>query len=118
MTTILLLGLDDVIAQKVEQTIGGDYTVIREPFRQPCTGLPNADVIFLAGDDPRYLAALRSLVALDGAPPIVVLTRLPQINIWLDALEAGATDYCAQPFEPQTLEWALSMVPKEQKVAA
>ena len=26
---------------------------------------------------------------------------------WLDALEAGAADYCAAPFEPVQLRWLL-----------
>jgi len=39
--------------------------------------------------------------------PVIVVSRLPQTEEWLDALEAGAADYCAPPFEVIHLRWLL-----------
>lgn len=39
--------------------------------------------------------------------PVVVVSRLPEVRSWLDALEAGAADYCAAPFEAIHLGWIL-----------
>ena len=39
--------------------------------------------------------------------PIVVVSRHPEVSHWLDSIEAGATDYCAAPFEPSQLRWIL-----------
>ena len=39
--------------------------------------------------------------------PVIVVSRLPETEEWLDALEAGAADYCAPPFEATHLRWLL-----------
>lgn len=37
--------------------------------------------------------------------PIVVVSRLPDTNEWLEALELGALDYIAAPFETVQMRW-------------
>jgi DNA-binding NtrC family response regulator len=39
--------------------------------------------------------------------PVVVVTRHPEVSEWLDAMDAGAADYCAAPFEPKQVRWIL-----------
>ncbi|MGO9239355.1 MAG: hypothetical protein ACLQBJ_00975 [Bryobacteraceae bacterium] len=39
--------------------------------------------------------------------PVIVVSRLPETDEWLDALEAGAADYCAPPFEMVHLRWLI-----------
>jgi DNA-binding response OmpR family regulator len=39
--------------------------------------------------------------------PVIVVSRLPETDEWLDALEAGAADYCAPPFETIHLHWLI-----------
>ena len=39
--------------------------------------------------------------------PVIVVSRLPETDEWLDALEAGAADYCAAPFEMIHLRWLI-----------
>ncbi|MBI5082990.1 MAG: hypothetical protein HZB13_00100 [Acidobacteria bacterium] len=39
--------------------------------------------------------------------PVVVVSRLPEVDGWLDALEAGAADYCAAPFDAVQIGWLL-----------
>jgi hypothetical protein len=39
--------------------------------------------------------------------PVVVVSRIPEVRGWLDALEAGASDYCGAPFETIQVQWVL-----------
>ena len=42
--------------------------------------------------------------------PIVVVSRIPEVAEWLGAIEAGAIDYCAAPFEHRDISWLLQSV--------
>ena len=44
----------------------------------------------------------------DSRIPVIVVTRTPETREWLDAMEAGAFDYCSAPFEPRQLQWILN----------
>jgi DNA-binding NtrC family response regulator len=62
-----------------------------------------ADVVFCGSR-----AYQRLLDALDRGSlqvPVVVVSRIPETSEWLDAIDAGATDYCAAPFERQHISW-------------
>ncbi len=51
--------------------------------------------------------------------PVVVVSRLPEVNDWLDAIEAGAVDYCSAPIEREQLDWILeSNLPGRLKARA
>jgi len=51
--------------------------------------------------------------------PVVVVSRLPEVNDWLDAIEAGAADYCSAPIEREQIDWILeSNLPNRAKLAA
>jgi DNA-binding response OmpR family regulator len=64
-----------------------------------------ADVVFCSADPVGYRGLLDALKR-GGLPvPVVVVSRIPETSEWLDALEAGATDYCAAPFERQHISW-------------
>jgi len=69
-----------------------------------------ADAIFCNGDCPDYPALLRSIRDARPDLPVVVVTRLPESNKWLNALEAGAADYCSAPFETVQVRWILTAV--------
>ncbi len=67
-------------------------------------GVPGqADIVFC----PSAREVLRQALALFPRTPVVVVSRLPEVEGWLDALEEGATDYCAPPFETIQLRWLL-----------
>jgi hypothetical protein len=36
-----------------------------------------------------------------------VVTRIPDASAWLDALEAGATDYFSAPIELRQINWVM-----------
>lgn len=48
------------------------------------------------------------LAGLDPPIPVIVVSRVPDSREWIDAMEAGACDYCAPPFDRAQLRWMLS----------
>ena len=60
-----------------------------------------ADIIFCSAD-VNLVSELRSAKP---EAPIVVVSRHPEVSDWLDSIEAGATDYCAAPFENSQVKW-------------
>jgi DNA-binding response OmpR family regulator len=77
-----------------------------------------ADIVFAAGDGKRYVPLLRKVREAFPALPFVVVTRIPETADWLDALEAGATDYCSGPFDPRHMSWLMeAAVPERGEVA-
>jgi FixJ family two-component response regulator len=61
-----------------------------------------ADMVFCPPNRLPAAASDRSAPA-----PVVVVSRLPDYDSWIDALEAGAADYIAAPFEEIQLRWLL-----------
>ena len=80
---------------------------LMRPLLSMCVSLQGADsgarpdVIFCEPDTAR-VAELRRVYP---ASPIVVVSRQPEVTRWLDSIEAGATDYCAAPFDLVQLQW-------------
>jgi len=65
-------------------------------------------VAIFCNSEPRQYQALLNEVKLRGLRlPVVVVSRLPEVSEWLDALDAGAADYCAAPFEHQHVSWLI-----------
>src|ERR1700724_3540050 len=80
--------------------------------------LADVDIVFAGGEPSQYLSLLRRVRAEEPALPFVVVTRIPETTEWLDALEAGATDYCSSPFETRQIHWLMeSALPKHRTVA-
>ena len=73
-----------------------------------------ADLVFCPVS-PGSLAQARKLYP---GTPVVVVSRLPEVQGWLDALEAGAADYCAAPFETVQISWILKAHLTQNKVIA
>ena len=78
--------------------------------------MPGVRIVFCAAESGVLQQALLQFPHV----PVVVVSRLPETDDWLDALEAGATDYCAAPFEPVQLRWLLDahMRPRPARAAA
>jgi len=62
-----------------------------------------ADLVFCPVDVDVFHRALEQYCG----TPVVVVSRLPEVEAWLNALEDGAADYCAAPFEPVQMRWLL-----------
>lgn len=39
--------------------------------------------------------------------PVVAVSSEREVGVWLDAMDAGAVDYCSAPFESTDLRWIL-----------
>src|SRR5271166_3520676 len=96
MANIILTGLDFHIQVELTRVLDRlDHQVFIGRNSIPI----NADVVFCNGDDESGLVMLRAIRALRPELPVVIVTRQPDTGRWLDALEAGAADYCSAPFE-------------------
>ena len=69
-----------------------------------------ADAVFCNGDSTGYPALLRHIRDARPELPVVVVTRLPETHKWLNALDAGAADYCSAPFESIQVRWIVSAI--------
>jgi len=66
-----------------------------------------AGVVFCNSEPRRYQALLNEMKRQGLRLPVIVVSRIPEVSEWLDALDAGASDYCAAPFEPQHMAWLI-----------
>ncbi len=111
---ILLLGLEGGLSIELEAVLKRqNRSVFTAAFQSPPQAVNAAvrlaaDVVFCGADRKRYVALLDEMRERRWIMPVVVVSRTPEVSEWLDAIEAGATDYCAAPFESGHVEWILS----------
>jgi DNA-binding NtrC family response regulator len=94
MARILLLGLEHSLTEDLHQAL-----------------IQLGHCVQLATLESRAFAPSMDLRAILGTRtdlPVVVASRLPEVNAWLDALQDGAADYCGAPFEATQLGWILN----------
>lgn len=81
--------------------------------------LLDADIVFAGGEPGYYMTLLKRVREVRPTMPFVVVTRMPETTEWLDALEAGATDYCSAPLDMRQLHWLMeTAVPRPRFAAA
>jgi len=118
MARVFLVGLEQATATQLTRALGVERHQIEQmPKNVPPNDLMEADIVFAGGDGKQYMPLLRGLREMRPLLPFVVVTRIPETTDWLDALEAGATDYCSAPFETRQMSWLMeSALPR--RVAA
>jgi DNA-binding response OmpR family regulator len=95
------------------------HKVVRKLHLQDLRHGPKSAALFLSADAPDFRATLSQLRESDPELPVIAVTRVPETAHWLDALDAGATDYCGAPFERVQIRWILnSVIRPERRVAA
>lgn len=98
---IVLFGLEGSLSYELKSAL----LALQAPLSTTSAeGDTRADLVFCPVD-ATVLAKARE--QFPGAP-VVVVSRLPEVDAWLNALEAGAADYCAAPFEPVQMRWLLN----------
>ena len=100
MAKILLLGLETPMADELS-------TVLRQLGQNVQTAdgpLDSGDVQVIFAAEGNLQNAQRSIPGI----PVIVVSRIPEVSSWLQALEQGAADYCGAPFEARQLRWALN----------
>ncbi len=114
-TRILLLGLESGLAAELAAVLKRRNRVVHSvAFESPKQALRAAarvaaDVVFCGADRESYAALLDEMRERRSTLPLIVVSRTPETSEWLDAIEAGAADYCAAPFESSHVEWILSV---------
>jgi len=98
----MLFGLTDDLARELLKPLAPFCSnVASASALDPCLKL--ADVIFCKPDGNM----VRTLRSANPDASIVVVSRHPEFSDWLDSIEAGATDYCAAPFDTTQVQWIL-----------
>ncbi|HWE00387.1 MAG TPA: hypothetical protein VG345_15155 [Bryobacteraceae bacterium] len=120
MAKVVLVGLEKSAACQIERALRNENHLIENRSLQMAeSGILDADIVFAGGEEKQYVPLLKRIRAVQPYLPFVVVTRLPETADWLDALEAGATDYCSAPFETQQLRWLMqSALPHPRATAA
>jgi DNA-binding NtrC family response regulator len=113
ISSIVLFGLSATLGAELGKALmAGGHTVHTYPFLPAAEYPPllksvRAGLVFCAADAKSYPALLEAIKQTNPALPVVVVSRLPEVTEWLNALEAGASDYCAPPFESTNIGWIL-----------
>lgn len=108
MAKVVLVGLEQSAAKQIGRALSSECHEIQYNSKNiTIDDLIDADIVFAGGDQTQYLTLLRRIRASRPTLPFVVVTHRPETSGWLDALEAGATDYCTAPFEPRQISWLM-----------
>lgn len=107
---ILIVGLDEPLASELSHSLRElRHSVLSEAFTSAADCLATiervgADLVFCGTDRQQYQTILQDLRKHGHSVPVVVASRLPETGDWLDAMDAGASDYCGAPFESRLVQ--------------
>jgi DNA-binding NtrC family response regulator len=108
----LLFELDESLAAPLTSALAECQWQAVSAQKMPRNSQPG--IVFCSPDREVLARAFHSCANL----PVVVVSRLPEVDGWLDALEAGAADYMAAPFETPQLRWLLQTHTEKPRLAA
>jgi DNA-binding NtrC family response regulator len=108
MAKIVLIGLEQAAAVQICQALAAErHRIEQQPPDVPIRVLADVDIVFAGGEPNRYIPLLARVREARPALPFVVVSRTAETKEWLDAIEAGATDYCSVPIERRQLHWLM-----------
>ena len=110
MSRIVLLHISDDLAANLTRVLRNESHEVVLARTLDDLRYCRADVAFVTADGPEFPQNVSWLLEEMPGLPVVAVTRLPDAMRWLDALEAGARDYCGAPFERTQLRWILETV--------
>ena len=108
---LLLFGLEPHIASKLVTALPDFHAFVHQEAPMSTSewdGLleeSRGDLIFCSAASPSLPQLLRA--GRERAVPVVVVAQDPTEMAWLDAMDAGAADYIAPPFEQTQLRWVV-----------
>jgi DNA-binding NtrC family response regulator len=121
---IMLFALDHSLATELAGALSFERRAFHlAPFEPTAEGVKAAvgsdtALVFCSADRQTYTLLL-NLIKQEGLElPVVVVSRHPQTDEWLDAIEAGAADYCSPPFEAFQISWIIDNTLKYRHSAA
>jgi DNA-binding response OmpR family regulator len=111
MARVFLTCIEGSLAQGLQRALAIEkHQVEHRSCNAPVGDFLDADIVFAGGDGKQYLTLLRGIRQARPGLPFVVVTRIPETSDWLDALEAGATDYCSAPLGLRQISWLMETV--------
>jgi DNA-binding response OmpR family regulator len=114
MARVTLLGIPPDLSNDLTRVLVAEsHKVNRKLYIEDFRQGPKSAVVFVSGDNPDFRETIAGLREAEPALPVVVVTRMPETGRWLDALDAGAADYCGAPFERVQVRWIMSSVLNE-----
>ncbi len=121
---IMLFGLDNALASELAEVLACEgHTFRSAAFAPTAEGIraavpKGAALVFCSSDPHTYTPLLKIITQEALALPVVVVSQHPETEEWLDAIEAGAADYCSPPFEPSQISWIIDNTLKYRNSAA
>ena len=104
---ILLIGLEPQLSAELSVVLSSDGHTVHQSSHFDAERWDPADLIFCSSKvecfEPLQQFVRRNRPGL----PIIVVSRCPEVSEWLDAMDNGAADYCAAPFEMSQIRWIL-----------
>jgi len=106
MAKLVLIGLEQDAAEQIYCALAADsHQIELQPLDVDTHEVLHTDIVFAGGEHAGSL--LKRIRVAWPALPFIVVTRVPETRDWLDALEAGATDYCTTPIDTRQLHWLM-----------
>jgi DNA-binding response OmpR family regulator len=111
MASVFLIDLENEVAELIAGVFSIErHAVCRKPFGLETGELRNAAMIFAGGGRNIYLPLLRRVRRELPTIPFVVVTDAADTGAWLEAIEAGATDYCCAPVARRQIQWLMQSI--------
>jgi DNA-binding NtrC family response regulator len=108
MAKVFLTGIDESVMHCLQRALAiENHQIEHRSGTEPIDDFLDADIVFAGGDPKRYRPLLLGVRQQRPFLPFIVVTRIPEPSEWLDALEAGATDYIAAPIELRQINWVM-----------
>lgn len=100
MAKVVFSGLDSRSAEQLTELLAGErHEIRRKRIGVPVSELQDAHVVFVGGEPSHYLSLLRRARAAAPELCLVVIARFSDTDEWLEALDAGATDYWSEALD-------------------
>jgi len=111
MASVFLIDLGNEAAEMIAGVFSIErHTVRRKPSRLDTRELRNAAMIFAGGGPKQYLPLLRQVRRELPRMPFVVVNDGADTRAWLEAIEAGATDYFCTPVARRQIQWLMQSI--------
>lgn len=110
---ILLLGLEESLEAELSMALGpATHRILSARLDGPGDPLAmvassRVDMVFCPANPGDFRRVIQAVSNERAGIPVVAVSRHPEMRNWLDAIEAGASDYCGAPFEPRQMQWLL-----------
>jgi DNA-binding NtrC family response regulator len=122
---IVLIGLSETLTAELQRVLAQEAGVkvyihrsVPGPHSLNLLRTLQADVVFCAAEPDCCRPLLKAIGQQHLDLPVIVVSRAAETANWLSALEAGAQDYCAPPFEAAQIRWMLEGAAKLPRAVA